>query len=282
MLFITVILALTVYYLWELLKPKAPARVSAAPESKPMFQFSNAINWEKMQTDAATARSEYRKSLELAGDAKGLAQMDAEDEHDAAIKAHHIPPDVVVYSESITSKDCVALRKELGERAWEAYERKHAAAKIGAHIWLHTENPYGDEQIRVNYAIIRVDTPARWERQTYYFNNENIVSSYKRHSESYAVHDAAPPCRTRKCFESSTITEKDKLVLYRTKTVDEWRDFMRLHEDATVGSLIYFFEGTLKNEQGVRVIHAIHRVDTPERWEEHTYMFRANERASCA
>ena len=255
---------------------------------KPLLQFTAAPDWLELDAACAKARATRRQELEQQTDNKSkteLAQMLAEDEHDAARKAHHFPQHVTDYSESVTHVDClVVLRKEPSEKHWEAYERKNANAKIGAWIWLHTAIPYGKENICANYAIRRVDTPERWERCTYFCRpNEPIPTSREYCSLGYKDHDAATatkPCIERKIFVSSSITAHEQTVLCRTKAVDEWYDFMRLHADATIGSLIQFYEGTLRNDAPIRVIYAIHRVDTPERWEQHTYMFRLNERVS--
>ena len=263
--------------------PKAlpKQKIELIPESKPLFQFTKNINWEKMAADAAAARVARRQELERLDDKQSIAQMDAEDLHNAARKAHHIPPQIITYSNSVAQKGfLIMFRKEPGEKHWESYERKHANAKIGAWIWLHTAIPYDNENIHASYAIRRVDTPERWERHTYYYHqNEPIKTSNKYYSVGYKDHAEAMAAKLRvgrKYFSSGTITEQT--ILYRTKTVDEWSDFMRLHADATVGSLIPFYEATLKSDQEHRVMCAIHRIDAPERWEEHIYMFRTNER----
>lgn len=285
MLFLVAILVLTVYFHWKLIRPK----VTAASNPKPLFQFSSKINWDKMAADATTARTKLRESLMLRTDEEAkatLIQMNAEDEHDAAIAAHHYPSEVTDYSASVTPQDSlIVFRKDFGEKNWEFHERKNAAAKIGAWIWLHTAIPYGMENVRKSFAIFRVDTPARWERYTYYhLHNEKTPTSYKYAPISYDAHDAAMAEKkypTRKYIDSASISEKDKLTLHRTKAVDEWYDFMRLHANSTIGARIHFFEGTLRNDTPIRVVFAIHRVDNPERWEEQIYTFRMDERVPC-
>jgi hypothetical protein len=298
---LAIIFVLTVMY-WQCRRalPKAilEAVVEVMPHVTPktpsLLQFTKnpiPIDWERLKANAIANRLAHRQLLERLiqeGCEKSkteLAQMLAEDEHDAAYKEGHIPQHITDYSKSVTHADClVVLRKELGEKHWEAYERKNANAKIGAWIWLHTAIPYDNQDIRASYAICRVDTPERWERYTYFYRrSERIETSGEYCSVGYKDHDAAmatKPHIERKIFVSPSITAHEQGVLYRTKAVDEWYDFMRLHADATIGSLIQFYEGTLHNDAPIRVIYAIHRVDTPGRWEQHTYMFRLNERVS--
>jgi hypothetical protein len=293
MFILLIILVLTVvYYQCRRALPKAISEaviesMSKAVTNPPsLLQFTNnPIDWQKLKASAMAARVARREELERMDTEESkaeLALMNAEDEHDAARAARHYPPDIITYSNSVTPQDClVCVRKEPSTNTWEAYERKNAMAKIGASIWLHTAVPYGTEDIRVMYSIRRVDTPARWERHTHYHrHNEKMESFSQQHTEDHDAAIAAKHFPTRKSFISFTITENEQNVLYRTKTVDEIRNFMRIHADATIGSLIPFFEGTLQNDHGIRVIYAIHRVDKPERWEEHLYMFRLNERVS--
>ena len=85
------------------------------------------------------------------------------------------------------------------------------------------------------------------------------------------------PIPDREFIYSESFQPRERVPLYRVKSIEEWRDFERKNEDAPLGSWIHFDDPTILSPSNIRVTFAIVRVNTPERWEEHVYFYHKDE-----
>jgi hypothetical protein len=85
------------------------------------------------------------------------------------------------------------------------------------------------------------------------------------------------PTPDRKFIYSESFQSRERVPLYRVKSMEEWRDFERKNEDSPLGSWIHFDDPTVLSPSNIRVTFAIVRVDTPERWDEYVYFYHKDE-----
>jgi hypothetical protein len=78
----------------------------------------------------------------------------------------------------------------------------------------------------------------------------------------------------REYIYSESFLPSDRVPCYRMKSVDEWREFEKKHENAPIGTWIHFDDPAVLSPSHVCVTFAIVRIDAPERWEEHVYFYR--------
>lgn len=77
----------------------------------------------------------------------------------------------------------------------------------------------------------------------------------------------------REYIYSESFRSRDRIPCYRTKSVEEWREFEKKHENAPIGTWIHFDDPAVLSPSHVCVTFAIVRIDSPERWEEHVYFY---------
>lgn len=95
--------------------------------------------------------------------------------HNNAISKRQIPEREYIYSPSMLPTKNVPTYRVKPVDEWWDYERKHANAPIGA--WIHFDDPqvFGSSTFRVSFAILRIDTPERWEEHVYFYHKGEAI-----------------------------------------------------------------------------------------------------------
>jgi len=266
--------------------PQEPSKIPTLSLEKHTEFVQMMAQWNENTTKARVNR---RKELEKSDSmSEELATMCAQDEHDAAVKARLIPESRDIYSETLSAKECMfCIRKSVSVGEWAAFERQNATAPIGSWIPMQETDLFSKEEIRVTFAILRVDRPERWERHTYFYRQkekipreEVVILSEGSMAEARAVHDAAMAKGRhpdREYIYSTSMQPHERVPCYRVKTVDEWWDFERKNADAPIGSWIHFDNPAVLSPSNICVTCAIVRIDAPERWEERVYFYHKGE-----
>ena len=194
-----------------------------------------------------------------------------------------------IYSETLSAQTCLfCIRKSVSMGEWAAFEREHTSANIGTWIPIRETSLLNKDCINVLFAILRVDRPEKWERHTYFYlqcekvprQDISILSDDSTKQTSIDAHDAAMLKRQfpeREYIYSPSILPTERVPSYRVKAIDEWRDYERKYANAPIGSWIHFDDPQVFGSSTLRVSFAILRIDAPERWEEHVYLYHKGE-----
>jgi len=196
-----------------------------------------------------------------------------------------IPESKDIYSATLSAQACLfCIRKSMCVGEWVAFERENATAPIGSWFPIRETSLLNKEDVRVLFAILRVDRPEKWERHTYFYRkNEkipreeiSILSDESTKKAAIEEHDNAisKNCHpAREYIYSTSVLPTERVPSYRVKSVDAWWYFERKHANAPIGSWIHFDDPDVYGSSTFRVTFAILRVNRPERWEEHVYLY---------
>jgi len=195
-----------------------------------------------------------------------------------------VPQSKDIYSATLRSEKCLFIRKAMCVGEWTAFERENTDAPIGSWFPIRETSLFNKEDVRVLFAILRVDRPEKWEHYTYFYRKDekvprmeiSILSNESTKKASIQEHDDAISKHyfpERKYIYSTSVLPISLGPSYVVKPEDDWFYFERKHANAPIGSWIHFEDADVYGSFTFRVTFAILRVNRPERWEEHVYLY---------